>query len=134
MQDQPVPVTAAIILKEGKILLAQRLPTDRNPGLWEFPGGKIEPGETPEVCLKRELEEEFGIIADISNLFAQSDYRYNHIFIRLLAYNVTHWDGDFQLHSHAAIVWVLPEELLKYPLSPADIPIAQKIVSGEWCE
>ena len=129
MQDQPVPVTAAIILRDGKILLAQRSPTDRNAGLWEFPGGKIESGETPEACLKRELEEEFGIIANIGHLFAQSDYCYNHIFIRLLAYIVTCWEGDFQLLNHAAIAWVLPDELLQYPLSPADIPIAQKLFS-----
>lgn len=127
MQEKPVPVTAAILVKEGKILLAQRLPGDKMAGFWEFPGGKTEPGETPQTCLERELEEEFGIIAKTGRFFAASEYRYEHIYIRLEAYFITNWVGEFRLNSHAAIAWVSLSQLLQYPLSPADIDIALQL-------
>ncbi|HRI29305.1 MAG TPA: (deoxy)nucleoside triphosphate pyrophosphohydrolase [Chitinophagales bacterium] len=127
--QQPVLVTAAILEKEGKILLAQRPATDRLAGLWEFPGGKIEPHETPQDCLAREIEEELGIKVAVGELLAQTDYRYEHIYIRLLAYRVIYLSGQFCLHHHAAICWVFPPQLLQYPLAPADIPIAEKLIS-----
>ncbi|OWY24635.1 (deoxy)nucleoside triphosphate pyrophosphohydrolase [Sphingobacteriales bacterium UPWRP_1] len=124
---QPVLVTAAILWQNSRILLAQRPQHDRMAGLWEFPGGKIEAGETPQNCLQRELLEELGIETQIGNLFMETDYHYPHIYIRLLAFHAIPVKGQLVLHNHAAIAWVLPHELLQYPLAPADVPIATRL-------
>lgn len=125
---QPVLVTAAILWQNGRILLAQRPENDRMAGLWEFPGGKIEAGETPEDCLKRELLEELGIETQIGSLFMETGYQYPHINIILLAFHAMPVKGQMTLHSHAAITWALPHELMHYPLAPADVPIAEKLL------
>ena len=79
-------VTAAIIVKDGKVLIAKRKPTDKLPDKWEFPGGKIEPDETPRDCLAREMKEEFGITVSVGEFLGESVYHYEHGAIRLLAY------------------------------------------------
>jgi ADP-ribose pyrophosphatase len=120
-------VTAAIIVQQGKILLARRQKGDALAGQWEFPGGKIEPGETPEQCLAREIMEEFGVTVEIQEFFAASTYRYQHIAIELLAYHTTYISGTFQTFVHTELAWVAPEQLMSYNLSAADIPIAEKL-------
>jgi 8-oxo-dGTP diphosphatase len=80
-------VTCAIIEKEGKILLARRVKNQELAGKREFPGGKVEDGESHEECLKRELEEEFGIQADVGKFIATNKYHYDHISIELLGFN-----------------------------------------------
>ena len=83
ISDRPlISVTAAILVRDGKILIAQRKSSDHLAGKWEFPGGKIEYGETPEDCLKRELHEEFGIDTRIGVFLAESVYHYDRISIR----------------------------------------------------
>jgi len=120
-------VTAALLTIDGKILIARRQKGDVLEHLWEFPGGKIEPGETPEQCLAREMLEEFGVTVEVGEFFTASIYRYQHIAIELLAYKTMYIAGNFQLFVHAEIAWVRPAELLQYTFSAADIPIAQKI-------
>lgn len=120
-------VTAAIMEKDGKVLLARRRKGDRLARKWEFPGGKLEPGETPEDCLARELREEFGIEAEVQDFVGASVYEYGHGTIDLRAYRVRHVSGEFSINSHEEIAWVKREDLLSYDLSPADIPIAKKI-------
>jgi 8-oxo-dGTP diphosphatase len=120
-------VTAAIIRRNNKILLARRLPGDKLAGKWEFPGGKIEEGETPEACLSRELFEEFGISSIVESFLTSSIYKYMHGGIELLAYNVQIRDDNLMLKAHSEIKWVKPEELLFFDLAPADIPIAEAI-------
>jgi len=93
-------VTAAIIFNEGKVLIARRAPGEKHAGGWEFPGGKIELGETPEECLKRELLEEFGIETSINDFIAESIYEYNMGSIKLLAYLVDIINGDIRLTVH----------------------------------
>ena len=117
-------VTCAIIENEGKILLARRAQGQKLAGKWEFPGGKVEDGESPEECLKRELEEEFGIQAEVGENITSTKHHYNHISIELLAFHVKYISGEFTMTDHDTIEWVAPEELLNYDLAEADVPIA----------
>ncbi|MBC2745006.1 MAG: (deoxy)nucleoside triphosphate pyrophosphohydrolase [Desulfosarcina sp.] len=126
-----VKVTAAIIVSEGKILITQRHRTDRLAGLWEFPGGKVEAGETPEQCLKRELWEELEIDVVIGIPLGSSIYHYDHVSIELMAYRAF-WNGSpFRMISHQACRWVTPDQLADFPFTPADLPFVQRLVSGE---
>jgi 8-oxo-dGTP diphosphatase len=122
-----IDVTAAVIRKNGKVLIAQRAAGKHLEGLWEFPGGKIEKGETPEQCLKRELFEEFGIDVRIGQFIAESRFSYKKKNIRLLAYEVEYLSGDFFLKVHSAISWVTLDNLANYSFAPADIPILEKL-------
>ena len=81
-------VTCAIIENEGKILIARRAADQKLAGKWEFPGGKVEDGESPEECLKRELEEEFGIQVEVGEFITSNNHHYDHISIELLAFHV----------------------------------------------
>ena len=121
-------VTAAVIEKDGKILLAQRKQGDALAGKWEFPGGKIEPGETPEACLRRELMEEFGVDTKIGAFICASKFEYKHLPIELLGYHAEHLSGEFKLNEHDRIEWVAPADLLNYDLSSADIPVVKHLL------
>ncbi len=125
---QPIRVTAAIIRRPGQILLARRQAGDHLAGHWEFPGGKIEDGETPEECLARELEEEFGVGAEIGRFIAASRHAYDDREIELLAYEARLEPGEWTLGSHDDTRWVGMRELLSYDLAPADVPIAEALV------
>jgi 8-oxo-dGTP diphosphatase len=120
-------VTAAIIEKDGKILIARRAPGQKQAGKWEFPGGKIEPGETAPVCLMRELKEELGIATEIGNKMGESIYHYEHGAIRLIAFKAVWLSGQIRLSVHDEYAWVKPDELLTYDLAPADIPIIREL-------
>jgi len=123
-------VTAAVIEQGGKILLARRK-GGALAGKWEFPGGKLEPGETPEACLKRELMEEFGVDTEIGAFVCSSKFEYKHLPIELLVYRARHLSGEFRLTDHSAIEWVKPEDLSKYDLSSADIPVVGILLKQE---
>lgn len=123
-------VTAAVIERGGRILLAQRK-GGALAGKWEFPGGKLEPGETPEACLRRELMEEFGVDTEIGAFVCSSKFEYKHLPIELLVYRARHLSGEFKLNDHAAIAWVKPEDLSKYDLSAADIPVVEVLLRKE---
>lgn len=120
-------VTAAIIIKEGRVFIARRARGENHAGGWEFPGGKVEPLETPEECLRRELYEEFGVEARIKEFITESIYEYDRGKIRLLAYKADLSGGKISLKVHDEYRWVLVCDLLKYDLLPADIPIAKKV-------
>jgi 8-oxo-dGTP diphosphatase len=121
-------VTAAVIERDGRILIARRRRGSHLEGKWEFPGGKVEEGETPEQCLRRELREEFGVEAEVGEFICASPYDYGHISIELLAYRVTRVEGDFYLNSHAEIRWVGREELPAYDFADADRPIVAHLL------
>jgi len=104
-------VTAAVIVDKDKFLAAKRSAGKHLAGHWEFHGGKIDPGETPEQCLKRELKEEFTIESEIGEFVAESIFDYGDKRIRLLAYKVKHLSGEFQLIDHDEIRWLPIEEL-----------------------
>ena len=132
-RKQPIRVTAAIIRRPGRILLAQRQTGDHLAGHWEFAGGKIEDGETPEECLARELEEEFGVGAEIGRFVASSRHAYDDREIELLAYEAELAQGEWNLDSHDEVRWVEERDLLSYNLAPADVPIAEAFAGQRRC-
>jgi 8-oxo-dGTP diphosphatase len=115
----------ALIDPEGRILLAQRPPGKSLAGLWEFPGGKVEPGETPEAALIRELKEEIGIDTWSSCLapltFASHSYPDFHLLMPLFA--CRRWDGIPSPREGQTLAWVRPSALRDYPMPPADLPL-----------
>lgn len=115
----------ALIDSDGRVLLAQRPEGKSLAGLWEFPGGKVEPGETPEVALIRELQEELGIDTWASCLapltFASHTYESFHLLMPL--YACRRWNGTPQSREGQALKWVRANELRNYPMPPADIPL-----------
>ena len=122
-----VKVTAAMLVKDGKIIIAKRGSGDKLADKWEFPGGKIEINETPEQCLKREMKEEFDIDVSVGEYLGSSIYHYDDISIELLAYR-TYWEaGTINLKDHDEYRWVTFHKLNEFNLAPADIPIAQKL-------
>jgi len=123
-----INVTAAIIEKDGKFLIAQRKKGKHLELKWEFPGGKIEPGEAPEECLKRELAEEFGIETEVKSFIGESLFDYGTRTIRLLGYLVDYHSGDFKLQAHEAVAWISPHEFSQYDFAPADLPFIEKII------
>jgi len=122
-------VTAAIIIDNVKVLIAQRAGNQNLAGKWESPGGKIEPGETPEECLKREVYEELGINIEVDDFFVESIYQYDTGTIKLIAYKAKWIDGEYRLSVHSEIKWVKPYELENYDFSPADISFVEKLKS-----
>lgn len=120
-------VTAAIIMNNGKVLIAQRAENQDLAGKWEFPGGKVESGETPEECLKREINEELGINIKVSDFYGETTYQYDTGAIKLMAYKAQWIDGEYKLSVHSQIKWVKPHELENYDFAPADIYFVKKL-------
>lgn len=118
-------VTAAIITQNNKVLLTRRAPGEKHAGWWEFPGGKVEAGESPESCLHRELLEELEIETTIGEKLTENIHTYETGAIRLLAYRATILSGSLQLHVHDEYQWVSVADLTQFKLLPADIPIAE---------
>ena len=117
-------IAAAIIEKDGKILLAQRGRIgDPSYGLWEFPGGKVEDGETLQECLQRELYEELGIDAEIGQYFCTSTFMHKDVEYDMCVFKVHKYEGQITLHEHLAIVWVTLERLSDYVYPAPDLPI-----------
>jgi len=115
----------ALIDVDGRVLLAQRPEGKSMAGLWEFPGGKVDPGETPEVALIRELQEELGIDTWESCLapltFASHSYEGFHLLMPLFA--CRKWQGNPQGREGQALKWVRVQDLKTYPMPPADLPL-----------
>ena len=126
-----VLVTAGVIWKDGRVLLCRRPAGKRMAGYWEFPGGKLEPRETPAEGLKRELREELGIEALVSSELARVSHEYDFGRIELIALTVPQFDGEVHAKEHDEFAWVLPSELATYKLAPADLPIADLLTSRQ---
>lgn len=118
-------VACALVDAEGRVLLAQRPPGKTLAGLWEFPGGKVEPGETPEETLVRELHEELGIVTQIPCLapltFASHGYETFHLLMPL--YVCRRFEGIPRAREGQVLKWVRPKALRDYPMPPADAPL-----------
>jgi 8-oxo-dGTP diphosphatase len=117
-------VVAAIIEKKHKILIARRKTEKKYGGLWEFPGGKLEQDEAPEIALQRELQEELGINAKIGKFIGRITLAENNI--AMSAYEVKYFSGEMTLLDHSEFKWVKPSELNNYEYAPADIPLIEK--------
>ncbi len=120
-------MTAAIIRRGGRVLIARRPPGGRHPGRWEFPGGKVEPGESLEECVLRELEEELGVRARVLGRLAEAGHSYPDMEVELVALECEIIGGtpaDIECAAHA---WVRPEELPAYDLLAPDRVLARKI-------
>lgn len=125
--DKPLLLVTACALVDAdrRVLIAQRPADKAMGGLWEFPGGKIEPGETPEQAIIRELAEELGVetkqacLAPLS--FASHNYESFHLLMPL--YVCRKWHGTPQAREHQALKWVRPQKLRDYPMPPADEPL-----------
>lgn len=117
-----IQVAAAIIQKDGKILLAKRARHKHLAGYWEFPGGKIEQGETPQSCLVRELQEELQVKVESLRYLAEHTHDYETMTVTIQAFLCDFAEGGFVLTDHDEVKWVKMDELGDYVLAPADIP------------
>jgi 8-oxo-dGTP diphosphatase len=115
----------ALVDGDGRVLIAQRPPGKSLGGLWEFPGGKVEAGETPEAALIRELAEELDIQvkADCLAPFVFASHGYPEFHLLMPLYLCRRWDGFARARHHSALKWVKPAELDRWPMPPADTPL-----------
>ena len=123
-------VAAAVICRDSKILIAQRSSPLHLAGLWEFPGGKVEPGEDLKECLAREIAEELGVVITVRSQFlvTEHDYGYkNRGIVRLHSFWCTLDDGEPEPLEHIAIRWIGVQELSGFQFMPADIPIVARL-------
>lgn len=123
-----ITVTAAIIRKGDAVLLARRKQGQRMAGFWEFPGGKLEEGETLQACIEREIFEELNWNIKAGEVIAKSTYVYTHGSILLMALEAEILAGTPAPAVHDKIEWVPIPQLLSYQLAPADIPIAKELM------
>ena len=126
MTETPVLVSAvALVDTDGRVLIAQRPPGKAMAGLWEFPGGKVEPSETPEAALVRELHEELGIDVSEACIAPLSfvSHAYESFHLLMLFYVCRKWSGSPQAREHTGLTWVRPNRLRDYPMPPADAPL-----------
>ncbi|HEV2100191.1 MAG TPA: 8-oxo-dGTP diphosphatase MutT [Stellaceae bacterium] len=125
--SSPLILVAAVVLidADGRVLLAQRPEGKRMAGLWEFPGGKVDPGETPETALIRELSEELGIDVAASCLapFTFASHAYPDFHLLMPLYVCRKWSGIPIAREGQRLAWVRPARLADYPMPPADKPL-----------
>jgi 8-oxo-dGTP diphosphatase len=123
-----IEVAAAIIEdEEGRILIARRAKGKSQEGMWEFPGGKLEPDESPEDCLQRELLEEMGITIEPYAYVGTNEHDYGTLTIKLIAYKARFVSGEIVLTDHDDYRWVGTEEFGEYTFAPADVPFLEKL-------
>jgi len=123
-----IEVAAAIIENEqGQILIARRTKGKSQEGLWEFPGGKLEEGESAEACLRRELMEEMKIEIEPYARFGVNEHDYGTARIRLTAYRAVFVQGAIRLTDHDAYRWVERSELDRFAFAPADVPFVEQL-------
>jgi mutator protein MutT len=129
-QREILRVAAGVIRRNGRVLIARRQGPADMAGLWEFPGGKIEPGELPEECLARELQEELGIAASVGALLHRMRHRSRERTVEVSFYHVSRPRGRVKLCDHSAFAWVVPEDLPAFPWVPADADFAARLARG----
>jgi 8-oxo-dGTP diphosphatase len=121
----PVPVVCAMIMRDERVMIARRPPDKKLGGLWEFPGGKVEPGESAEAALHRELLEELGCTVRITQTLAPFVHEYPWGSIELIPFlcELTTGSAAPHPHEHTALAWVERGQLSAYELAPADLPL-----------
>jgi 8-oxo-dGTP diphosphatase len=123
VERKHVHVACAIIERDGLVLSARRSASMNLPLRWEFPGGKIEPGEGREECLKRELVEEMGVEIAVGRPLTPTTHSYPSFDVTLYPYVCSIVSGEITLHEHSAMVWLPPERMLELEWADADLPI-----------
>lgn len=124
-----IKVTGALLRLEDKYLICKRDSKGSMPGLWEFPGGKLEVGESLEDCIKRELKEELDIDAKIGKLFTSYIYSYSHITYHLFFYEILSFEGVIKMNVHKKIIWETVDRFKYYDFLPGDIPLIKVMLN-----
>ena len=125
-----IKVVAALIKKDNKVLIAKRSTGDENVyGKWEFPGGKVDKGETEERAIEREIKEEFELNIKTKEFIINNICEYPSKIVDLRLYECEYISGDFKLHDHSEYIWIEINKLLEYDLAEADIPLAQYLIN-----
>ena len=129
-QRRPVwiPVVTGILRKGEKVLVGERPKGHTLAGQWEFPGGKLEVGESPEEALKRELQEELSIEAEVGRLLLTSAHNYTEVSIFLVFYEVLFWKGEPKATHHTNLRWVLPGELYQLEIPEANRRLLPRLI------
>jgi 8-oxo-dGTP diphosphatase len=125
MSEILLVAAAALVDVDGRVLICKRPHGKHLAGMWEFPGGKVEKGETPEDCLIRELHEELGINVVQACLapFVFTSHAYDSFHLLMPLYVCRRWNGVVQAREHEALAWVRPNQMADYPMPPADAPL-----------
>lgn len=129
-QVKHLNVACAIIERSDLVLATQRSAAMTLPLKWEFPGGKIDPGETPDECLRREIMEELGVRVCVGRMLATATHNYPDFAVTLHPFVCTIDAGEIVLHEHVALAWLPPEELLSLDWAEADLPIIREYLAG----
>ena len=130
-----IPVVAGFMRKGNQVLVGQRPENNSLAGQWEFPGGKIESGESPEQALQRELSEELDIVATVGELKLACTHSYGDVNILILFYEILYWKGEPKAKHHLMLEWIHPEELAHRNIPEANRRILDRIYKGlgvEW--
>ena len=123
----------ALIDRDGRVLLAQRPKGKSMAGLWEFPGGKVDPGESDEAALVRELQEELSVVVLVHEYLGESVHDDGRGPLTLVAYRCTIESGELTLTDHDAVRYVHPDEFGEYEFAPADVPLLAAISERASC-
>jgi mutator protein MutT len=122
-------IVAAVIEREGKVLIARRRQETGYVGFWEFPGGRLEKGETPEKAVEREIAEELGVHIRVARLLGAVTYQSPNLSIELLAYRASIISGELKLTDHDEIRWVIPSQLEELEFTEPDRPIVRLLAA-----
>ena len=126
-QAGAVEVVAALVVQDGRILACQRPPGKARALLWEFVGGKVEPGETPQQALARECREELGVGLEVGPRYMDVTHRYPDLLVHLTLFRARIVQGTPQKLEHSDIRWLAPDELEHYEFCPADRPVLERL-------
>ncbi|GAA3541172.1 (deoxy)nucleoside triphosphate pyrophosphohydrolase [Aeromicrobium flavum] len=129
MTLKKIDVVGAVIVSDGLVMCAQRGPAGALAGMWEFPGGKVEPGEAPRAALEREIVEELRCQVAVGNLVTTTTHAYDFAVVTLTTFYCALVSGTPELTEHAEVRWLKPEGLGSLSWAPADIPAVEKIVA-----
>ncbi len=122
-----IHVVGAAIFRDQKVLIARRSAAMKLPGLWEFPGGKLESGESPSQGLSREILEELGVKIEVTDFIARGEHQQPDVFVILDVYRATLSGGEPVAHEHDELRWVSPNNLSTFEFAEADIPAVQAL-------